>query len=341
MTTVSPASPGSGHERKPRLRRSTPELDAAELAWWREFSDVEEAFCWVQTPAIQRLIRGHYLRRIVSGIRPGGRVLEVGCGAGWLSVLLARYGAAEVVGVDLSEPQITRAREVAAAAGLSDRVRFQLCGATLEELQTDPGADAFDALLIHGVLHHLSDVEVTDLLQSFTQRLAAPEARVFILEPVQHRAGDGRRSRMDRLIDRLIHLPRAGARVGIRKISAREAELEARISGRGDSPKETPFLPGELEALIAPFVAVRSRRSVLCFSYLAAKNLLLLRVTHPLLAVLLTQPYLRLVRAVETLALRRQPPGTWLPTFELFEGVVRNPAPGVSAGSANESHAGV
>jgi hypothetical protein len=190
------------------------------------------------------------------------------------------------------------------------------------------------------VLHHLSDEEVHNLLRSFADRLGVPGANVFILEPVQHRAAGTRRTAMDRLIDRVIHLPRAGARAGIRKISAREADLEARIGGRGDSPKETPFLPGELEALVRPFVDIASHRSELCFSYLAAKNLLLMRVTYPVLAQMLTHPYLRLARALEAFVLHQNPPGAWLPTFELFEGKVRGAGSASAGNLLNECHAG-
>jgi len=40
-----------------------PGLDELEYAWWQEFSDVEENFCWVQTPLVQRIIRGSYIKK--------------------------------------------------------------------------------------------------------------------------------------------------------------------------------------------------------------------------------------------------------------------------------------
>jgi hypothetical protein len=36
-----------------RLTTSTPKLDAQEIDWWEKYADVEEQFCWVQTPAMQ------------------------------------------------------------------------------------------------------------------------------------------------------------------------------------------------------------------------------------------------------------------------------------------------
>src|SRR3954470_7015415 len=45
-------------------------------------------------------------------------VLEYGCGTGSHSTFMARNGAKRVVGIDISDVAIDKAREVAAAAGL-------------------------------------------------------------------------------------------------------------------------------------------------------------------------------------------------------------------------------
>ena len=59
--------------------------------------------------------------------RPGARVLDVGCGAGWSTVALANaYPDAQLVGVDVDAPSVEMARQNAAAAGVGDRVRFRL-----------------------------------------------------------------------------------------------------------------------------------------------------------------------------------------------------------------------
>lgn len=51
-------------------------------------------------------------------------VLDLGCGAGGVDVLLARDHGAEVIGLDIEPPLVESARERIAAAGLSDRVEF-------------------------------------------------------------------------------------------------------------------------------------------------------------------------------------------------------------------------
>jgi cyclopropane-fatty-acyl-phospholipid synthase len=59
-------------------------------------------------------------------LRPGMRVLDIGCGWGGMALYLAALAEVEVVGVTLAEDQLRIARARAEAAGLSDRVRFAL-----------------------------------------------------------------------------------------------------------------------------------------------------------------------------------------------------------------------
>ncbi|MCB8839085.1 magnesium protoporphyrin IX methyltransferase [Aurantimonas sp. VKM B-3413] len=50
-------------------------------------------------------------------------VLDAGCGTGALSIAMAKRGA-RVVAIDLSQTLVAHGRELAAAAGLSDAIRF-------------------------------------------------------------------------------------------------------------------------------------------------------------------------------------------------------------------------
>ena len=59
-------------------------------------------------------------------LKPGQRVLDIGCGWGGMAIYLARTAGVEVLGVTLSEEQLKVARRSAADAGLSDRVTFEL-----------------------------------------------------------------------------------------------------------------------------------------------------------------------------------------------------------------------
>lgn len=81
-------------------------------------------------------------------IRPGMRVLDIGCGFGTLALSLARDHGAQVVGVTLSEVQLAEARRRAAAAGLSDQVEFRLQD---YRAVTEP----FDRVVSVGMMEHV------------------------------------------------------------------------------------------------------------------------------------------------------------------------------------------
>lgn len=68
------------------------------------------------------------LRRIAekARIRPGDRVLEIGCGWGSFALVAAKEYGARVTGVTLSTEQAAWARERVAREGLSDRVEIRL-----------------------------------------------------------------------------------------------------------------------------------------------------------------------------------------------------------------------
>jgi cyclopropane-fatty-acyl-phospholipid synthase len=57
-------------------------------------------------------------------LRPGDKVLDIGCGWGGLALYLARHADVEVTGLTLSDEQLRIARQRAKDAGLDERVRF-------------------------------------------------------------------------------------------------------------------------------------------------------------------------------------------------------------------------
>ena len=81
-------------------------------------------------------------------VRPGARVLDIGCGWGGLALYLARVCDADVTGITLSQEQHRVATERAAAAGLSDRVRFRL-----QDYRQVP--ETFDNIVSVGMFEHV------------------------------------------------------------------------------------------------------------------------------------------------------------------------------------------
>jgi ubiquinone/menaquinone biosynthesis C-methylase UbiE len=119
----------------------------------------------------QRLALEPWLR-----FAPGARVLDVGCGIGRWSRLLAARGA-EVTGVDLSPTMIAEARRRAATAGLSDRCRFLV----QDSAQLDAGAP-FDLVLGVTVLQHILEPRALRAAVERIARHVAPTGRIVLLE---------------------------------------------------------------------------------------------------------------------------------------------------------------
>jgi SAM-dependent methyltransferase len=79
---------------------------------------------------------------------PGTRIADIGCGAGWSTIALARaYPSAAVLGVDVDEPSIEAATANAEATGVADRANFTVArGETLGELGPFDAAFAFECV---------------------------------------------------------------------------------------------------------------------------------------------------------------------------------------------------
>jgi len=92
------------------------------------------------------------LRRMLGDVT-GKRVLDAGCGTGYLSRQLTRQGA-RVIGVDISPEMIAIAREKASAQGLS----VEHCVDSVSELGSVPDRSV-DAVVSNYVLMDLPDLE--------------------------------------------------------------------------------------------------------------------------------------------------------------------------------------
>ncbi|WP_436493808.1 SAM-dependent methyltransferase [Actinokineospora sp. HUAS TT18] len=86
--------------------------------------------------------------------RPGERVLDLGCGRGRPAVRLAQaVPDLRIVGISVSAKDIAAATELAAAAGVADRVRFEFADA----MALPFAAGSFDAVWAVESLLHMPD----------------------------------------------------------------------------------------------------------------------------------------------------------------------------------------
>jgi cyclopropane-fatty-acyl-phospholipid synthase len=101
-------------------------------------------------------------------LRPGDRLLDMGCGWGALALHAARNYGANVLGVTLSQPQVELANQRIRQAGLGDRCRVECL-----DYRHLPAGQRFDKISAIGMLEHVGEA---NLLAYFQQawRLLEP-----------------------------------------------------------------------------------------------------------------------------------------------------------------------
>ncbi len=108
---------------------------------------------------------------------PAARAIDLGCGAGGVSIELAETGF-EVTGVDFSPVALRKARSTAAARGLGeDRVRFVEGDLTAGSVTGVNGP--YDLLVDYGTLDDLPDAG-RRAMADYVRSLARPGARLFL-----------------------------------------------------------------------------------------------------------------------------------------------------------------
>jgi cyclopropane-fatty-acyl-phospholipid synthase len=105
-------------------------------------------------------------------LKPGMRVLDIGCGFGTLALTLARDHGVRVVGVTLSEVQLAEARRRAVEAGLSDQVEFRLQDYRAVE-------ESFDRVVSVGMMEHVGLPHLRTYFQKVAD-LLTPEGVALI-----------------------------------------------------------------------------------------------------------------------------------------------------------------
>ncbi len=205
---------------------------------------------WCQRRALEPWLR----------VAPGARALDIGCGVGRWSRLLAARGA-QVTGIDLSPTMVREAARRAAAERLGSRCRFLVQDSAHLQLP-----ERFDLIVSVTVLQHILE---RTALRAAVERLAAhlaPGGRLVLLEAAPTRACSRCDSRVFRARTREDYL-RLFAECGL--------ELAA-LSGVDPAPFKIWLLPhlrrlprplavvalALVTALSAPYDALLGRRAV-------------------------------------------------------------------------------
>ena len=117
------------------------------------------------------------------GLRPGMRLLDIGCGLGGAARFFAQEYDCRVVGIDLSEEYVNVANVLAQRVGLDDRVSFE-AGSALA-LPFEPGG--FDAAYM---LHVGMNIEDKSRLFAEVRRILKPSGLFGIYDVMRLAAGE-------------------------------------------------------------------------------------------------------------------------------------------------------
>ncbi|HEY1993365.1 MAG TPA: class I SAM-dependent methyltransferase [Edaphobacter sp.] len=134
----------------------------------------------------ERFFRPTYLANLVSSwipalkgveakLKAGGRVADIGCGHGASTLLMAKaYPKSKFFGFDYHLPSVEMAREKAKAAGVADRVTFEVAAA-----KDFPGKD-YDLVAFFDCLHDMGDPVGA---AGHVKTTLAPDGTWMIVEP--------------------------------------------------------------------------------------------------------------------------------------------------------------
>lgn len=150
-----------------------------EMEWWERYASIM-TYQWKLTPELNNVLRKD-LENDYAGylFKPGGRLLDLGCGSGWLSIFFAEKGMS-VLGIDFSQEQVEAAEKLRAGKGL-DSVQFECCD--LVHWDCAKERETFDSIFVNAFLHHLPSSDIETIMKKITDVLK-PGGRVYLYEPM-------------------------------------------------------------------------------------------------------------------------------------------------------------
>ncbi|MDF2382993.1 class I SAM-dependent methyltransferase [Nostoc ellipsosporum NOK] len=115
-------------------------------------------------------------------LKPGMKVLDIGCGWGGMALYIHQKTGAEVLGVTLSEEQLKVARQRALDAGVADKVKFEL-------IDYRHVTGQFDRIVSVGMFEHVGTPHYRTFFRK-VRELLTPEG-VMLLHTIGRAGGPG------------------------------------------------------------------------------------------------------------------------------------------------------
>ncbi len=136
----------------------------------------------------------HTLRKV--RLRPGERLLDIGCGWGALAIRAAQQFGAHALGITLSRAQYDEAQVRIAAAGVGDRVRVELRD------YRDLRGETFDKVVSVGMIEHVGRERIDAYFDAAFGALRT--GGLFLNHGIAHQSRDGQGYRVDGFMARYV-----------------------------------------------------------------------------------------------------------------------------------------
>jgi 2-polyprenyl-3-methyl-5-hydroxy-6-metoxy-1,4-benzoquinol methylase len=107
----------------------------------------------------------------------GGRVLEIGCGSGQATLLMAQLGAREITAIEINDSTEHILREGADLLGVTDRIDVRIGDVMHMDLE-----GTYDVVVLRSVLHHIVPSDEDSFIHR-TAELCAPDGMTRISDP--------------------------------------------------------------------------------------------------------------------------------------------------------------
>ncbi|MZH03140.1 MAG: methyltransferase domain-containing protein, partial [Nitrospinae bacterium] len=146
-----------------------------------------------QTNFFQNAILEKAVDKACVTLKPGGKVLDLGCGTGYLSLGFLSKGY-HVTGLDLSE-EMLQAFEESIPENMKSRARLVVGDAEEFLLQNQ---DEYDVIVLSAILHHLFDYE--SVLRQICSRLSSGKMLLVFFEPLKQEVSSPIKFSLHRLL---------------------------------------------------------------------------------------------------------------------------------------------
>jgi SAM-dependent methyltransferase len=229
----------------------------AEAAWWDRYAPLVDRI-WHYDDYLHQAVRSEYLDEMYGFLfKPGGRLLDYGCGTGWFSLPFAQRGM-WVDGIDASSAQVHRARQAARSLGLTN-VRFWRATSLGKEQD-----DTYDAVLLHALVHHVP-VEQRQVLLGDVGNALLDGGKLYIYEPLAAPDNPPWQATVATwAVGALLRILHEAARMG--RLYAAEIAAAMRDGWTLGSPQEQPARLDQLLRLLPPQLSVLTVHPWHCWS---------------------------------------------------------------------------